>query len=171
MVSQAANCAGCGANVPLGSTLCGRCQGDLSGIMYAGFWTRFLASFIDGIVLLIPNIFIGAVVPWPTGSLIQLAIGLVYTIGFWVSEGATPGKMAMGVVILKVNGEPLDAGSAFLRYIGYIVSTITLGIGYLMIAFRGDKRALHDLMADTVVLKKTHLEQYIRSLSEIQPTG
>ena len=120
---------------------------------YAGFWIRFVAWLIDGIILIIPNIIIGLVVESPASILLQFAIGIVYTIGFWTAEGATPGKMAIGLRITTVEGEPIDFGKAVLRYIGYFVSGITLGIGYLMIAFTRDKRGLHDLIAGTVVIQ------------------
>ena len=120
---------------------------------YAGFWIRFVAWLIDGIILIIPNIIIGLVVESPASILLQFTIGIVYTIGFWTAEGATPGKMAIGLRITTVEGEPIDFGKAVLRYIGYFVSGITLGIGYLMIAFTRDKRGLHDLIAGTVVIQ------------------
>ena len=120
---------------------------------YAGFWIRFVAWLIDGIILIIPNIIIGLVVESPASILLQFTIGIVYTIGFWTAEGATPGKMAIGLRITTVEGEPIDFGKAVLRYIGYFVSGITLGIGYLMIAFTRDKRGLHDLIDGTVVIQ------------------
>ena len=69
-----------------------------------------------------------------------------------------------GIVILKADGEVIDIGSALLRYLGYLASSITLGIGYLMIGFRGDKRGLHDLIGGTVVIRKTHVEKYLRQI-------
>jgi uncharacterized RDD family membrane protein YckC len=98
--------------------------------------------------------------------LVQIIIGFVYTVGLWTAQGATLGKMALGIKIVRVDGQPIGFGAAFVRYIGYIVSWIILGIGYLMIAFRRDKRGLHDLMADTVVIKRTHLERYVRSRTQ-----
>jgi uncharacterized RDD family membrane protein YckC len=139
------------------------------GEPYAGFWIRFLASFIDGLILIVPNVVIGLVVEFPLATAIQIVIGLAYTIGFWVTESATPGKMAMGIVILKADGEVIDIGSALLRYLGYFASSITLGIGYLMIGFREDKRGLHDLIGGTVVIRKTHVEKYLRQI-EVGPT-
>ncbi|MCJ7765717.1 MAG: RDD family protein [Thiovulaceae bacterium] len=43
---------------------------------------------------------------------------------------------------------------AIIRYVGYIVSTIPLAIGFIMVGFRKDRRALHDLLAETVVIYK-----------------
>ena len=146
-------CLSCGQPAPAGAGFCPGCGRLLSAIVYAGFWIRFVAWLIDAIILTIPNIIIGLVVESPGSILLQFAIGIVYTIGFWTAEGATPGKMAMGLRITTVQGEPVDFGKAVLRYIGYFVSGITLGIGYLMIAFTREKRGLHDYIAGTMVVK------------------
>ena len=146
-------CLSCAQPAPADAGFCPGCGRVLSAIVYAGFWIRFVAWLIDAIILTIPNIIIGLVVESPGSILLQFAIGIVYTIGFWTAEGATPGKMAMGLRITTVQGEPVDFGKAVLRYIGYFVSGITLGIGYLMIAFTREKRGLHDLIAGTVVIK------------------
>ncbi len=88
-----------------------------------------------------------------TGFLLQIALGLVYRVGLWTAQGATVGQKAVGVEITTVDGEPLDLGRALLRYVGYIASGITLGIGFLIIVFTGQKRGLHDYIAGTVVVK------------------
>jgi uncharacterized RDD family membrane protein YckC len=141
------------------------------GEPYAGFWMRFLASLIDSLILLVPSIVIGLVVEFPLSTVLSVAINLGYTIGFWISEGATPGKMAMGIVILKTDGQMMGMGSAFARYLGYWLSSAILLIGYLMIAFRHDKRGLHDLIAGTVVIRKTHIEKYLRRIDAAAARG
>ncbi|MBI2916995.1 MAG: RDD family protein [Chloroflexi bacterium] len=123
----------------------------------AAFWTRFTAWLIDGIVaflLLIP--FLQAADPeigdqnW---SLLGGMIVAAWTLAFWVWRGQTPGKMLVGVRIVKADGSKLSAGRAVLRYIGYALSSFTLGIGFLMIAFDKQKRGLHDIIAGTRVIK------------------
>lgn len=147
-------CPSCGQSAPADAGFCSRCGGVVSAVVYAGFWIRLVASIIDGLILLIPNIVVAAAVTDPVARfLIQLVIGLAYTVGFWTARGATPGKMAMGIQITTADGEPIGFGTALLRYIGYLVSTITLLIGYLMIAFTRQKRGLHDYIAGTVVIK------------------
>ena len=146
-------CPFCGQPAAAEAKFCPSCGRDLSGVEYAGFWMRFLAAIIDGLILLIPNIVLAAAVDAPGNTLLSIALGLIYTVGFWSAQGATPGKMIMGIEITKANGEEIDFGTALLRYIGYIASAITLGIGYLMIAFTGQKRGLHDYIAGTVVTK------------------
>lgn len=73
---------------------------------------------------------------------------------FWKRwAGATPGKRMLGIYVVdaKTFGE-INNAQAVVRYIGYIASTMVLMIGFIMVAFRKDKRALHDLMADTMVI-------------------
>ena len=152
-VAGTVTCPSCGQPAPADAGFCPGCGRVLSAVVYAGFWIRFVAWLIDGIILIIPNIMIGLVVESPASILLQFAIGIVYTVGFWTAEGATPGKMAMGLRITTAEGEPVDFGKAILRYIGYFVSGITLGIGYLMIAFTREKRGLHDYIAGTMVVK------------------
>jgi uncharacterized RDD family membrane protein YckC len=124
----------------------------LSGAEYAGFWIRFAAYIIDAIILFVVGIVL-AIAVGGTPVVLQFAVGLVYTIGFWIAQGATPGKMAVGIKITTVDGDDIDFGRALLRYVGYIASAIILLIGYLMIAFTREKRGLHDYIAGTVVIR------------------
>ncbi|HET8579078.1 MAG TPA: RDD family protein [Methylomirabilota bacterium] len=108
----------------------------------AGFWIRFVARMIDGVLLLM----VVAVLPL-LGALVSVA----YEIFFHWRWGQTLGKMAMRVRVVTMAGGPLSVGESVLRWFGTLVSTFLLCIGYLMAAFRADKRALHDLIAGTRV--------------------
>jgi uncharacterized RDD family membrane protein YckC len=162
-------CPVCGAALTAGAQFCGNCGTRLTpagpqapqggaltaGVEYAGFWMRLIAAIIDGVILFIIDVPISFLIEG-TGArfLIGLLVGIVYHVGFWVAnDGATPGKMAMGVKVQMANGEPIDVGPALLRYVGLWVSFILLGIGYIMIAFTPQKRGLHDYIAGTVVVK------------------
>jgi len=79
---------------------------------------------------------------------------LIYDVSFNGRFGATPGKMIIGARIVRLDGSPLGYKRAFLRWLATIVSDILLYAGYLFIAFRKDKRALHDLMVETKVIFK-----------------
>lgn len=68
--------------------------------------------------------------------------------------GATVGKMAIGARVVRLDGSALGYGGAFLRWWGERLSDLTCYIGYLFIAFREDKRALHDLIVSTRVIYK-----------------
>ncbi len=78
------------------------------------------------------------------------------TIFFWKQwAGATPGKkiLCIHVVDAKSHAE-INNKQAIVRYISYIASSLPLGLGFLMVAFHKEKRALHDILAGTVVIYK-----------------
>jgi uncharacterized RDD family membrane protein YckC len=69
--------------------------------------------------------------------------------------GLTVGKWATGLRIQRTNGMDMGMGRAFLRhFVGYPVSLLTLGLGFLAVAFTPNRRGLHDLIADTVVVRE-----------------
>ena len=71
-----------------------------------------------------------------------------------VFTGRTVGKWATGLRVETASGEPLGFGRALLRHTaGYLLSLLTLGVGFLVAAFSRDGRALHDLVAGTVVVR------------------
>ena len=119
---------------------------------YAGFWIRFVAMLIDTIIVMIPSmVLIFAELP----SLIGLVLGLAYWIYFPSSEYmATPGKMAVGLIITDEHGDRIGAGTAAVRYICYIISAIPLYIGFFIIGFTEKRMGLHDMIARTRVVYK-----------------
>ena len=68
---------------------------------------------------------------------------------------ATLGKMMIGVVVTDTEGNRLSFGRASARYFAKFVSVITLMIGFIMAAFTKRKQALHDIMAGTLVIRKS----------------
>ncbi len=160
----------------------------MNEVRYAGFWIRFVASFLDTLFLALP---VGIVIyflsdgNWfdfsqyqqnlqmamagntnalntqPQTSLkwellFEVAI-LLITMIFWKRwRGATPGKRLLHIKIVDSKTfEDIDNKQAITRSIGYIVSTLTLLIGFIMVGFRKDKRGLHDLLASTAVIYDT----------------
>lgn len=128
---------------------------------YGGFWIRFLAYFIDGIILtIVPRLIFRNLCMgmnyclgdqgYEIGS---IAIPLIYFFVFWVWKGATPGKMICKLQIVDENGNKITWQRAALRLVGYFVSTITLCIGFIMIGFDAKKQGLHDKIAKTYVIK------------------
>ncbi len=68
--------------------------------------------------------------------------------------GLTIGKWATGLRVCRADGRDIGVGRAFLRhFVGYPVSLLIFGIGFLMAAFTPGNRALHDWIADTVVVR------------------
>ncbi|HEY0098049.1 MAG TPA: RDD family protein [Pyrinomonadaceae bacterium] len=90
-----------------------------------------------------------------TGYLVSLAVLLLNFLVLPVFTGTTVGKWATGLRIERLNGEPLGFGHATLRHtLGYLVSLLTLGIGFLLAAFDAEGRTLHDRIAGTVVVRE-----------------
>jgi len=79
---------------------------------------------------------------------------LVVTMLFWKRwRGATPGKKFVHIKIVDASSlKDIDNRQAVTRSFGYIASTFAFLIGFLMVAFRKDKRGLHDLLAGTIVI-------------------
>jgi uncharacterized RDD family membrane protein YckC len=82
-----------------------------------------------------------------------LSLLVLYTVGFWVWRGQTPGKIALRIRIVGVDGRPIGIGRAIGRYSGYIASAVFIFIGYLMIGFDRRKQGLHDKIARTYVVR------------------
>lgn len=141
---------------------------SVAGTMeYAGFWIRFGAKFLDGIILQVVNYIIQSVVLTAAGAganpgggvilaavLLPLAVQAGYVIFFLGKFGATPGKMACGLRVVTAEGEPVTYGRAAGRFFAEILSGLILSIGYIMAAFDEEKRALHDRICNTRVIKK-----------------
>jgi uncharacterized RDD family membrane protein YckC len=80
---------------------------------------------------------------------------LTYSAGFVSTKGATLGKMACGLRVINADGTlKISIGKAIGRYFAEMLSGVILGIGYLMVAFDSEKRALHDHICKTRVIYK-----------------
>ena len=128
---------------------------------YAGFWIRFAAALLDGIALQVVFLVLSLITdssplkPSLGMSILQYAISWSYYVILTVLLGQTLGKMILGIHVVRNDGLPNTWGSILLReIIGKIVSAIILLIGYIMAGFDSEKRALHDRMARTRVIKK-----------------
>jgi uncharacterized RDD family membrane protein YckC len=89
--------------------------------------------------------------------------GLVLAVGVVVLNlgvlpgltGFTVGKWAAGLRILRQDGAEIGIGRAFIRhFVGYPLSLITFGLGFLAVAFTSRGRGLHDLIAGTMVVRE-----------------
>jgi len=85
---------------------------------------------------------------------VQTIITLAYDIFFIRKYDATPGKMACGLKVVRSNGDKLTVGRIIGRFFAKWVSQLILYIGYMMAGWDDQKRALHDHMCDTRVIKK-----------------
>ncbi|HKP48226.1 MAG TPA: RDD family protein, partial [Pyrinomonadaceae bacterium] len=92
----------------------------------------------------------------------SVTVGIVLAVAFAVLDlgvfpgltGFTLGKWATGLRIWRSDGAELGVGRAFLRhFVGYPASILTLGLGFIFAAFNSRGRALHDLIAGSIVLR------------------
>ncbi|MGA1865504.1 MAG: RDD family protein [bacterium] len=146
-------------------------EGDMSftGFVYKGFWIRGVADGLDALILGIAAQFIDIFIrslgfetvtdPFSAFSIFSLAISIkfliniTYYVFFNGRYGATPGKMVIGAKIVNTDGSPISYTKAFARFFAEMLSGFIFGIGYLMAAFDSQKRALHDRICSTFVIK------------------
>lgn len=139
--------------------------------VYAGFWLRLVAVFIDGIIITIGVLAIASLAALLTalgGSRGTSAIGVAVVIGYiagiivpWLyyakmessTKQATLGKMAVGIIVTDMQGRRISFWRATGRYFGKYISQTILYIGYIMIAFTKQKQGLHDIIAGCLVVK------------------
>jgi len=135
-------------------------------VVYAGFWKRYAAYTIDTVLIMIVfgivGAFTGAANPNVTVSdifgpayFLQLALMALYFAWMHASSSqATLGKMAVGIKVTDDNGERISLLRGIGRFFATILSSLILGIGYLMAGFTDRKRALHDMVASTLVVDR-----------------
>jgi uncharacterized RDD family membrane protein YckC len=153
---------------------------------YAGFWLRFLAHVIDGILICIvcgifillwvaivgidairamlegfrggnpelPLAFLGAIILF---SVVSTAVSWLYYA--WMESSqyqGTLGKMALGLTVTDLQGRRVTFGRATGRFFAKIITgLVPFGVGYMMAGFTEKKQALHDMIANCLVLRKT----------------
>ena len=116
---------------------------------------RFVAWALDVIALWVVHMAVRLAVAGFTGVGLSLCASWLYFALMESSEmQATVGKMALGLYVTDLEGRRVSFGKATARFFGKILSTMTLGIGYIMAGFTVRKQALHDLIAGCLVLRK-----------------
>jgi uncharacterized RDD family membrane protein YckC len=152
-------------------------QSVAAGPAFAGFWIRVAAKMIDGIILYAVNLaltalfglaFAGAMQrqalenpdqPWLMLSftcgmfVLQMLVAMGYTVFFLSRFSATPGKLLVRLRVVRSDGSAIGLGRSFGRHFADMLSSMILGIGYVMVAFDDQKRALHDHLCDTRVVR------------------
>jgi uncharacterized RDD family membrane protein YckC len=145
----------------------------------AGFFIRGLAFFLDLAILSVLFLILlragnfgmstalkGLYLESSSAELIRLLLGIypavafslffTYFTFFVAYGGQTPGKMLFRIRVLTKDQQPLTGWKAFLRTSGYFISSfLLLGLGFLVIIIHPQKRAVHDFIAGSAVLKDT----------------
>ena len=136
---------------------------------YAGFWLRFAALMIDGIVFVIIIAILSMVFGIAMITSDDSEEGVYFLLGFYgfikiiiilyfsLLESskwqATLGKRAVGILVTDENGGKISFGRALGRHFAKLLSSIILNIGFIMAGFTERKQALHDLIAGTLIIK------------------
>jgi uncharacterized RDD family membrane protein YckC len=142
---------------------------------YAGFWLRVWAGAIDitlqALAALLLTVIIGYIVkvltsrsgmsPITRSYLTGIAFIAVLTIGGWLysafSESskwrATIGKRIIGLEVVNASGGKLTFGQASIRHFMKFLSLFTVAVGFMMAGWTKRRQALHDMPADTVVIR------------------
>ena len=145
-------------------------------VVYAGFWKRVAASVIDAFAIGIPVGIVAAIAGGLMGFGNSFAAGLsgasnvlnpgetitsylltAIAFGWFHSTAglmATPGKLAIGIKVVRSDGDRISFLRGFGRYWAYLLSGLLLAIGLIMAAFTSRKQGLHDLICDTLVVDK-----------------
>ena len=140
--------------------------------VYAGFWRRWAALCLDQLMIMVPLIGLTLLFGYMGGAFRNLARdgmpkidGLYYFLYFLISplyfalqesgpHQATLGKRALGIKVTDTDGKPLGFPHALGRWLAASLSYLTLYLGFLMAAFTSEKKALHDVVAKTLVVDR-----------------
>jgi uncharacterized RDD family membrane protein YckC len=158
----------------------------IGGRRYGGFWIRFLARFIDGLILMIPSIvvivlvvgtsFFESIFSGDISSIMQtaplfLVAGLINAAMYAAYDsfststyGGTPGKLVLGLRVILLDGSMLNLQQALIRHLIFAAGSIIGAVipfaalwycaDNIPAAFDLEKRALHDRIVKTLVVKK-----------------
>ena len=135
---------------------------------YVGFWTRFGAALIDTVFIIIitfPILFLiygseyfdfEETIQGAYDFILSYAFPLIATVLFWIYKAATPGKMVLSAIVDAKTDNKLTIRQSIIRYIGYYISIIPLGLGFISIIFDDKNQGWHDKIAGTIVIRSVN---------------
>ena len=143
------------------------------------FWLRAVAYILDTLVIVLPLVFLWAILgqPLPESSgtlseqisqqltnptpgferlqILVLVTTLIYDTALITLWATTLGKRTFGLYVVRTDGSRIGPGRALLRHVITAASAnLTFGLIFLVAAFRADRRGVHDLICDTVVIRR-----------------
>lgn len=141
---------------------------------FSGFWQRFVAALIDGLVIEIALYPVNEVIDrfsGPTNDAGLDAYRFVFIVVPWLyfalMEGsvwqATLGKKAVGIRVCNLSGERISYMRATIRHFGRILSSLLLLAGFIMMVFTKRRQGLHDMIAGTLVIRDSGISTVIRA--------
>jgi len=172
-------------HVPLGADETEHRRGQ-----HAGFASRLSAFIVDcavsiGVFMLVlsaasfaASVLTGSSIHWSRGNtwvvVAFFAWEFLYYAYFWTSSGKTPGMFLLGVQVVGQDGSSVGTKRGLRRTLAFPLSFLLLGLGFLGILLGRDRRALHDVIADTAVVycwdaREARLRSLARGGSGRQP--
>ena len=133
---------------------------------HVGLVTRALAFLLDGVVLngffllaaaILNTLFGGG--DGVEGQAVVVGLGAwviaaaLYLLTFWSLAGQTPGMRALSIRIVSDGSPRLGPARARRRLVGLVLAAIPLGLGFVGVVIRDDRRGFHDRHADTDVVR------------------
>ncbi len=146
---------------------------------YAGFWWRVWASLIDGIIVTLFGFIIGFIIGFTGGvwaamngipqnqtssitTIIGFLIGSLYHPVFESSSMmGSPGKRLFSLRVVDDHGDPIGFGRSLGRNLGKFVSSLIIGVGFLMAGWTRRKQALHDMMSGCLVVRQRRTREAV----------
>lgn len=135
---------------------------------YGGFIARAVAILIDIVIITVISAIVAAITRmilefFRAGELattiagivlagFHLAFAFLYFVFMWMAIGQTPGKMLLGLRVVRPNGEAITFGVALRRWIGYFISAIFLFLGFFWVFLDARRQGWHDKIANTFVV-------------------
>jgi len=110
----------------------------------AGFWRRFLATFLDSLIFIF---LVSAIGPF------ALPFWVAYHVILWTWKGTTIGGIVMGIKVIRINGSELTLAVAVVRSLSSFFSALVLFLGFFWVAWDREKQSWHDKIAGTVIVK------------------
>lgn len=146
---------------------------SVTGVTFAGFWIRSVATIIDFLIIGLvtvplfwfsglnnfdvnnPDVSPAMAAQVAAVTLLALTFAVAYEIWFVTNKGGTPGKLALNLRVITIQGLNLSYAQSTGRYFARVISGIPLYLGYVMAAFDSQKRALHDYVCTTRVIYRS----------------
>jgi len=189
-------CSRCGTWVPVGEAACARCGMERAAehpadvarardayaaveqarpaapaVHYGGFWRRFAAWCVDGLVLFFPNAILRVVVGLPTPLSFRVldddlagrafAVTAIVTALYWVYcaglessrwQGSL-GQLLFGLRVTDLRGGRISFGRATGRFFAHALSMLLCMTGYLFNLWNPRRQTLHDMVAGCLVVR------------------
>jgi RDD family protein len=120
--------------------------GDLTLLPRAGFWIRFVATFVD-LLLVVAVLSVLHVLP------AFLLVWVIYHIGMWTWKGTTIGGVVFGIKVVRKDGRPLDFAVALVRSLASFLSFLALFLGFFWAGWTRERQSWHDMIAGTVMVR------------------